>query len=101
MRGGLTSVLIQAVAHRPRWAMVQPPYLASLCSTAGRKFYASLGRQGPIHGPDARQDRPEGRARPWGTSTSIGSSQPPAALTQQIRTVAPPAARYLYFFFTA
>ena len=51
------------------------PYLASLCSTAGRKFYASLGRQGPIHGPDARQDRPEGRARPWGTSTSIGSSQ--------------------------
>ena len=79
MRGGLTSVLIQAVAHRPRWAMVQPPYLASLCSTAGRKFYASLGRQGPIHGPDARQDRPEGRARPWGTSTSIGSSQPPAA----------------------
>ena len=81
--------------------MVQRPYmyLASLCSTAGRKFYASLGRQGPIHGPDARQDRPEGRARPWGTSTSIGSSQPPAALTQQIRTVAPPAARYFFFFF--
>jgi hypothetical protein len=72
-------VLIEAAAQRLPGPWSLTPDLASLCSTARRKFYASLGRQGPIHGPDAHQDRPEGRARPWGTSTSIGSSQPPAA----------------------
>ena len=66
MRGGLTSVLIQAAAQRPRLGHGPTAYLASLCSTAGRKFYASLGRQGPIRGPEAREDRPEGRTRPWG-----------------------------------
>jgi hypothetical protein len=99
MRGGLTSVLIQAAAQRQPGPWSLTPDLASLCSTAGRKFYTSLGRHVPTHGPDARQDRPEGRARPWGTSTSICSSQPPAALTQRIefRTVAPPAGRYFFF----
>jgi hypothetical protein len=75
---------------------------ASLCSTARRKFYASLGPLGPIDCPEARRGRPVAPGGPrsspgiWSTSMALVAA---THVERAGRSDRPPRGYFSFFLF--